>query len=272
MEIKVSKNILLLVKVSTIVLLIGKGFLHFTSDQPYSFVFSNANSVQLVFGFILMSFGVAAFVPMALLKKSKIIYFFVIPSLIIFVHTYCSFIAAQSVIEQLVEHTLQIALPVLYIYCNTTKKIKFVQLNNALAVLVGLTFIGHGIFALGVHYLPEHFIVMTNQSLNLEDFQSSRFLFVIGILDIVLSILVFIPKVRQVAVWYLIIWGILTSLARTYYVLGDGLTMELLLVNLPNTLYRLPHGLIPIIMLLIIVKLEKRNSGRISYSGFTYMR
>lgn len=262
MEAKVSREILILIRISTAILLLGKGLLHFTSDQPYHHIFENHDIVCYGFGAILLVLGGLTFLPLELLKQTKLIYLFSLASMIIFIHTYGSYIAASSVPEQIIEHALQITLPLMFIYFSTRKAIRLIRLNNLLCVTVGLTFIGHGIYALGVHYLPGNFIVMTNECLNIESAQSGKFLFVIGILDIVLSVLVFIPRIRQYAVWYLIIWGLLTSIARTYYVLDDGFTYELFTVNLPNTLYRLPHGLVPIAILLIVVRMER--NGKIS--------
>jgi hypothetical protein len=269
METKVSREIVMLIRISTAILLLGKGFLHFTTDQPYHFIFENDEIVKYCFGGALLVLGVLTFLPMSLLRKTKLIYVFSAASVIIFIHTYGSYIAASSVPEQIIEHALQISLPLMFIYFSTVKAIKFIRLNNLLCVTVGLTFIGHGIYALGIHYLPGNFVVMTNECLNFESAQSGNFLFVIGILDIVLSVLVFIPKIRQYAVWYLIIWGLLTSIARTYYVLEDGFTYELLMVNLPNTLYRLPHGLVPIAILLIVARMER--NGKI-YGSLRFAR
>jgi hypothetical protein len=131
-------------------------------------------------------------------------------------------------------------------------------------VLVGLTVIGHAIFALGVHYVPGNFIEMTSRSLGINGETSIDFLYLLGWMDVIFAVLAFIPTFRKFALVYLILWGLLTSFARIYYVLGDGITAEWLLVNLPNTIYRLPHGLIPILMLFLVWKKDSRISQRLS--------
>lgn len=162
--------------------------------------------------------------------------------------------------EQLIEHSTQIALPFLLVYVLRHHALTKNKLYFILASIIGLTFIGHATYALGVHHVPNNFIEMTMRSLPWMDKQAAlQFLFVIGLLDVLFTILAFIPGIRRIAIWYLIIWGFITALARTYYVLDEGVTVDLFLINVPNTVYRLPHGILPMAMLLLSRNLKHRT-------------
>lgn len=244
---------------STAFLLLGKGILHFTSDQPYSLLFVNASLIDIIFGSILIICGLMVLIPAKVLRKSNVIYLISLSSILLLIQSYCTFITASYVPEQIIEHTLQIALPIIFIYRNVIQSIRINRLNTILCFCVSLTFIGHGIFALGVHYLPDQFVELTMQWLPFDLSQSERFLFVIGLLDIIFALLIFVPGFRINAIWYLIVWGLLTSIARTYFSFEDGITLDLFTQKLPNTIYRLPHGLIPIVILINFRKMDQNK-------------
>ena len=261
----VDNKINLLVKWSTFLLLIGKGFLHFTSDQPYSYLFDNDIYGINTFGILLILTAFLCLLERKNWTAKPTNILLVISTIIIFLHSYGTFIKAGFVPEQLIEHCLQITLPLLYLIFYNSYLITQKSLFTLLGIIVGLTFIGHGMYALGVHYVPENFLLMTSNSLHFTNENSKIFLFVIGILDLVFSILLFIPKYSHFSIWYLIIWGLLTSLARIYYVLNLGITTEWLTINLPNTIYRLPHGLIPIAIYLLLSKMKDEKSTNHSF-------
>ena len=249
-----------IIKWCVFLLLTAKGILHFTTSQPYEFLFGETNLIEKLFGIVLILFGLIALLPHGLWKKTKWIYLFTIPSLILIVQSAASYIKAGSVIEQIVEHSLQMMLPLVFMFIMSANNYRERRLFNLLAVLVGLTFVGHALYAIGLHYVPENFIEMTMKSLHLTKNQALKFLFIIGWLDIVFALLAFIPFVRKYTIWYLIIWGFLTSIARTYYVLGDEFSSDLLFINLPNTIYRLPHGVVPVLMLILAKKIDVRKT------------
>ena len=251
------------VKCCVALLLIGRGVLHYTSPQPYPLLFGENEQLVLVFGSLLVVFGLLALLPNGLLRYGNWMYLFSIPTIILIIQSVASYVSAGFVPEQFVEHTLQMALPLILIYVCKSNGVTSISLYYLLAVLVGLTFIGHAFFALGVHYVPGHFIEMTSRSLGMNSESSIYFLYFVGWMDVIFAVLAFVPALRKFALGYLIIWGLLTSLARIYYVLGDGVTAEWLLVNLPNTIYRLPHGLIPILMLLLVWKKNSKTSQRL---------
>lgn len=242
-------------------MLIGKGLLHFTSNLSYNLLFAHDELVARIFGAILIVFGLLSIPSFKLLRNGGWIYLYIIPSLIILIQSIAEYIEAELVLEQLVEHSLQIALPLILIYVVKANQLAFEKLYLLLAIFIGLTFVGHAAYALGLHYVPGKFIEMTTKSLMLNEQQAIDFLFIMGLLDILFALLVFVPQVRKIAIWYMIIWGLLTALARSYYVLGLELESDFFLVNLPNTVYRLPHGIIPVLMLVLSRMMD--DSGQI---------
>lgn len=258
----IKNRILILIQWSTVLLLLGKGLLHFSSSMPYDLVFENGKILSQIFGFLLLVFSIiAVFVPLIAKKIGfKWLYLFFIPSGILFVNSFCSLVKSNYYPEQMVEHALQITLPLILIYTFISQLKNIKQFTLILHITIALTFIGHGCFALGVHILPDHFIEMTSNSLYMTVEQSTTFLFIIGLLDVLLSIALFVPTLRKNVIWYFVIWGLLTSIARTWYVLGDGITLDLMLVNLPKTIYRLPHGLIPLALVWIYPTFQKRRN------------
>lgn len=238
-------------------LLIGRGILHFTAPQPYIYLFENGATIHLVFGTLLLAFGLLCLLPNTLLTQSRWTYLLAIPTFLLIIQSLGSYVKSGYVAEQFVEHSLQMALPSLLVLI-AKARLRVSALYTVTAVFISLTFIGHAFFALGYHYVPDNFLEMTQAALPLGESSALHFLYFIGWLDLVFALLVFVPFIRNLSIWYLIVWGILTSLARTYCsFVEDGITTELFTVNLPNTIYRLPHGLIPAVMYILVLKVEQ---------------
>jgi hypothetical protein len=58
-------------------------------------------------------------------------------------------------------------------------------------VLIACTFIGHGVFAIGYHGIPDNFMQMTTRILGISAVTAEQFLFIIGMLDIAAALLIF---------------------------------------------------------------------------------
>jgi hypothetical protein len=157
-------------------------------------------------------------------------------------------------ILQLFELSIQLTVPLLIFFNNSLKNIDASKFSKWLKIAIALTFIPHGLFAMGIFYVPGHFIDMTIKILGVNETQATQFLFVVGLLDIVVSIFIFIPKVARLTLMYVIIWGFLTAIAR----LVSGFNADFFWSSLHNstylTLYRLPHAFVPLIVYLILPK------------------
>ncbi|PQB07706.1 hypothetical protein BST83_11465 [Polaribacter filamentus] len=153
---------------------------------------------------------------------------------------------------QFLELSIQIAICLIFFLNNDISKINEKQLTFWLKIAVAFTFIAHGIFAMGIFYLPGHFIDMTIKILGVSETQAKLFLHIAGILDVLFSILLFVPKLAKYVLIYFITWGILTALAR----LVSGFNPDFILKSFHNytylVIYRLPHGLIPLTIFYLI--------------------
>ncbi len=160
---------------------------------------------------------------------------------------------------QFFELSIQIASCLVFFFNNDISKINQEKLVFWLKIPVAFTFISHGIFAMGIFYTPCEFLDMTMKILIVNEIQARLFLFVVGILDVLASILLFIPKVAKYALIYIIIWGLLTAMAR----LLSGFNQNFIIESIHNytylVVYRLPHGLIPLAVFYLLSKKLKIN-------------
>jgi len=186
-------------------------------------LFISANSKK-IFKIILFAGGVLLFLLALLLTKSK------------FYH-----------ISMFFEHSIQFGAPFVLLYLFKEKQ-NVAKLIMPLKVITALAFISHGVYALGTVYpLPANFVTMTLNILPVSENSAKSLLYVAGLLDFVAAVLIFVPKVSRIALLYAAFWGIATALARII----SGLTYDVSLLALHQylfaTVYRIPHGLIPLI-------------------------
>ncbi|GLB51474.1 hypothetical protein NBRC110019_05130 [Neptunitalea chrysea] len=127
-----------------------------------------------------------------------------------------------------------------------------------LRVTIALVFISHGLFAMGLIYVPGHFIDMSISILGTTEAQTKHFLFVFGLLDVVASILIFVPKLYKYAFIYIIVWGIVTALARLVSGFNSDFVLNSFHQFLYLTIYRLPHGLMPLATFMLYKEFEKQ--------------
>jgi hypothetical protein len=82
-----------------------------------------------------------------------------------------------------------------------------------------VTFVGHGLYAVGYYSVPLHFQMMTTEILSLSEGGSLRFLEIFGWLDFLVVPFVLFRWTRWAALFYMFCWGGATALARilAYY-------------------------------------------------------
>ncbi|WP_111709555.1 hypothetical protein [Lutibacter citreus] len=153
---------------------------------------------------------------------------------------------------QFFEYSLQFGIPIVFVLYN--KQRVYRNLNVILKILTALVFVAHGLYAIGYYPVPGYFIGMVINIFGFSEEGAKLFLLVAGVLDILVAILIFIPKLARVALIYAFIWGTLTSLARVVAGLSIDFFWESIHLNLFQTIYRLPHGLIPLYLLLRMKK------------------
>lgn len=120
-----------------------------------------------------------------------------------------------------------------------------------LKVTTALTFVSHGLYALGFYPVPANFVAMTLQLLPLSQDAAVSFLLVVGVLDLVFSVgLFFKGVIFRVSIWYCIVWGGLTTSARILANVDIGMFGSTMHQWWFESMYRLPHFLIPIVLFL----------------------
>lgn len=150
--------------------------------------------------------------------------------------------------SQFFEYSIQFSIPFIFVFYHK----QFIQKHLILILkfLIAAVFIAHGLYAVGYYPVPGLFLGMVIDVLGFSEQGARNFLIVVGILDFISAILIFVPKVARYALIYLAVWGVLTSLARLIAGFSFDFFWELLHLNLYQTVYRLPHGILPIIVLL----------------------
>lgn len=149
------------------------------------------------------------------------------------------------------EHAIQFGIPFLLLYY--LKHLSFQKLINPLKILTALTFLCHGLYALGVFFpLPANFVTMTINILRTSEDTTKHLLFIAAILDFVIVVGLFIPKISKQVLLYAVFWGFITALARVW---SELVYTDFLLVmhqSLYETVFRFSHGLIPLLLYFLI--------------------
>lgn len=153
---------------------------------------------------------------------------------------------------QFFEYAVQVMSPLLFYYLLDTQKNITIKFSLILRFVVALTFAAHGLYAFGYYPQPGVFVDMVINVLGVNEANARLFLKVAGIMDFVVAVGMFVPGLTMPSLIYCIFWGFFTALARTWANLDFGpLAFGLLHQYLPQTIYRLPHALLPLAGLLV---------------------
>lgn len=164
-------------------------------------------------------------------------------------------------IGHLLEHSLQWSAPLLFLftYNRNTLPVRAYWLSK---VAAAATFVGHGFYALNWHPRPGHFVQMTMNILGLSETASAQLLVVMGYLDLVAAILIFV-RIKRLALagWsYMVFWGAATAMARLWTNWQNPFMDHILKHWLPESLLRFPHFLVPLAVLLILTRPQEENT------------
>lgn len=158
-------------------------------------------------------------------------------------------------LAQWIEYAAQIVMPVLFVLL--LQKIAVTTWLGIAKTAIALTFLGHGLYALGYFPLPGNFVYMTTQVLGVTDAAAREILFVAGILDIAAALLLFAPSIDKYALLYCIAWGFLTALARPVaYILPNHLLGLTVHQTAFEFFVRFPHFILPFCTYLVLLKRE----------------
>ena len=160
---------------------------------------------------------------------------------------------------QFFEHSIQFGLPFVFLY-TFRKNYKKSRMFFVLKVLIAVTFFSHGLYAFGAYPVPGKFVDMVINIFGCTESFAITFLYIAGVLDFILAVLLFIPKVDKYALIYAVVWGLLTALARLAANFYWEFPLQSLHQNVYQVIYRLPHGLTPLMVLTGINLYWKKES------------
>lgn len=124
------------------------------------------------------------------------------------------------------------------------------SLTNLVVVSIAVTFICHGLYAIGYYPRPALFLTMFMNVFDVSNSQAIVMLNIAAYGDFLVSALLFTgPKWRAYALIYCVIWGFLTAFARIIGNFHIEWWQESLFQWTPEFLYRTPHFLIPLALL-----------------------
>ena len=220
----------------------------------------------MIQGFIFLFFAALSLIP---IRKKSYRYIYLVSVINLVFLAFLKYLDNRIGIGNLLEHATQFTCPlVLFLF---TAKGDFSKSTELLAkVSVALTFIFHGLFAINFghdwawlnHSRPGHFTEMVMLCLGIhEESSANQILFIAGILDFLAAILIFTKrKLIKMSLLYMILWGLLTSIARPWAHFNKSSIMESLNNWIPEMLLRIPHFAIPFCLLLAL-KLKYANDA-----------
>ncbi len=160
---------------------------------------------------------------------------------------------------QFFEYTIQFLLPLFFCY-GLSNRIEKKKLLLLMKIAIAFTFSAHGLYAIGFYPQPGVYIDMIINILHLREATAKDFLVVAGVLDFVIAVTIFIPRIAKYFLLYAAIWGGLTAFARGWANFYWAFPLDSLHQNLYETFYRLPHMLIPLAAVLMLYPTVKKQS------------
>lgn len=118
---------------------------------------------------------------------------------------------------------------------------------------IALTFAAHGVEALYAHPLFVDYLIrgFGRVSLDLGQASAENMLLAIGVIDLIVAVLILLPKRLLPVALYMAAWGFLTALARMLFAGLDAW---------PDALIRVTNGAVPLTLALLWVR-ANRDSG-----------
>lgn len=191
----------------------------------------------------------------------------VLSTILLFLLTLCYWKQHYLQVAGLFEYSLQWMTPLLLFWI-VTKSINQTAWIRVATVSICLTFFGHGAYALGWYATPGHFLDMTMSGFLVEEPTARLLLKIAGWADMlaVVFLLCGLISKHPIARWifkfallYCIIWGGATALAR----IVSHFSSEAAFMTIGSwwwqSVYRLPHALIPLAVLLSLPQYGKRH-------------
>ena len=153
-------------------------------------------------------------------------------------------------IGQFFEYSIQFSTPII-LYILTVKQKFTSNLILFFKIIIALTFVCHGLYAVNYYPRPGLFMDMTMNILGLSETSAEYFLLAAGWLDFAIGIGVFLPfRYAKFVLIYATIWGFLTTISRIWAHVYFDFFVDSLNQWWFESAYRLPHFLIPLTLFL----------------------
>lgn len=225
-------------------LLTWTGLLHFTSGMNYEPLFVNGETMTYWFGMFLMVVGLISLFPLTYLRMGGLRYLYFFSALILFLFSINEMLVAESTIERLFVHTLEILLPfsVFLQLSNENKKRNWKEI-----FYFGLffTLCGQGLIATGVSGDSPYLLGAFERIFGFDTDLSKQVSFGFGTFTMLVSLLLFVAQTRVYAFWYLLIYSISVT-TGTLVVRGLDLDMyTFYTVDLSLAITQLPMIILP---------------------------
>jgi len=209
------------------------------------------NTGVQVAGWLLFSTGVSLIVfPFVspFLKQWLVRPLVVMATCVLAILAFCYYLDHFLFVGQLFEYALLVSTPMLLFY-SLQKKYNARTLFVAIKIATSLTFICHGLYAMGYYPQPGDWQQIAMNITNTTTAGARQLLSLFGYADFIAVGLIWIPNrlIAQVGWWYLIVWGVLSAGARLIGTYQPDFMATWLTQSLHNTVFRLCHGLVPLV-------------------------
>lgn len=182
-------------------------------------------------------------------QKKSVASLLVLAGVLLAFDAYCRF-NENTHLGMLLEYALQSASPMLVCIWSLWPDRRSLWRRIAMAAAAA-TFVGHGLFALGVFPVPGHFVSMTIDLLGCSEPFARQFLWCAGALDLIVAALIWIPRTRLVGFGYMVAWGTATTVARPLTLIDPAQSDFGIALASGETLVRTGHWCIPLILLML---------------------
>ncbi|MBG6130074.1 putative membrane protein [Aquimarina sp. EL_43] len=269
-------KLITILKLSTFLIFLGRAYQHMVWDAPYrTFLWDESilkSSVETIFGITWNDYVTSLSAANSISFSIKVIGIFYLTCAIITLmikpnmkKTGKFFLIGGSIglfilallyckekflhVGQFFEYTIQFMTPVL-LYMVVFTSIEFKKIRLIALIAIALTFSCHGLYAIGYYPRPGSFIDMTLNTLPISEPSAHAMLKIAGILDFVVAIAIFIPRISYAALVYAFVWGGLTAIARLVGHFHIAFLWNSFSQWTWEMLIRLPHGLIPLFVMI----------------------
>lgn len=193
-------------------LVVSKG-MGITWDQYVSTADPYVTLLGLLGAYLLMAAGIACL--LVTTQARRLTDLVLLGALLLAMDAGCRWVDKNYQIGMLIEYALQVSAPLLLIIA-LAKGVDALSWKWSAKVAAAGCFVGHGLYAVGWHPVPGHFVTMCMDLLRLSEGQAMWFLKAVGMLDFVAAGLLFVRPERlpRMACYYMLVWGFLTASAR----------------------------------------------------------